>query len=133
MSFNLLDLKELGEKSFSIDLLFENTPIGRETIPESPGVYIFEDFKGAVLYVGKAINLRRRLLSYGQPSFSLKTASMIKKAGGFKFIVTRNEKEALLLEAQLIKRFRPPYNVILRDDKKLSCNTYQHKGTFSKA
>lgn len=117
MSFNLLDLKELGEKSFSIDLLFENSPIGRETIPESPGVYIFEDFKGTVLYVGKAINLRRRLLSYGQPPFSLKTASMIKKAGGFKFIVTRNEKEALLLEAQLIKRFRPPYNVILRDDK----------------
>jgi len=117
MDFDSLELKNLGEKSFSIDLLLESSAIGRETIPESPGVYIFEDFKGAVLYVGKAINLKRRLLSYGQPPFSLKTASMLKKAGSFKFIVTRNEKEALLLEAQLIKRFRPPYNVILRDDK----------------
>lgn len=108
---------KLGENRFPVSAIVDQTPSLRGIVPEAPGVYVFQDAKGSVLYVGKAINLRRRLLSYGRPPLPLKVASLIKKAKSFEFIVTRNEKEALLLEAQLIKKFRPPYNVVLRDDK----------------
>lgn len=106
-----------GENRFSVNLLLADPSLAKEIIPETAGVYFFEDVKGSVLYVGKAINLKRRLMSYLKPPLPLKIASMINKSVTFEFIVTRNEKEALLLEANLIKKFRPPYNVVLRDDK----------------
>ncbi len=86
--------------------------------PEAPGVYLFKDEKGEVLYVGKAKNLRKRLQSYlredhGPP----KTRVLLQRTTEVETIVARSEKEALLLEANLIKRYRPRYNVILRDDK----------------
>ena len=85
--------------------------------PEAPGVYLFKGEKGEILYVGKAKSLRKRLLSYTKPDLSSKTRVLIAKTRDFEFIVTRSEKEALVLEANLIKKFRPRYNVILRDDK----------------
>lgn len=111
------DLFRFGENRFSVSVLGEGVSSSKDLIPEVTGVYFFEDARGSVLYVGKAVNLRRRLLSYFRPPLPLKTASMMKKAVAFEFVITRNEKEALLLEAQLIKKLRPPYNIILRDDK----------------
>ena len=89
------------------------------TIPRVSGVYLFRDPKDTVLYVGKAKDLRQRLASYLRPgSFVLpKTCLIMKLAGSFEIIVTATEKEALILEALLIKEHRPKYNVVLRDDK----------------
>ncbi len=85
--------------------------------PETPGVYLFKGEKGEVLYVGKAKNLRKRLASYLRPDLPSKTHVLLSKTKNLETIVTRSEKEALVLEANLIKKHRPRYNVILRDDK----------------
>ncbi|OAG28481.1 excinuclease ABC subunit UvrC [Thermodesulfatator autotrophicus] len=85
--------------------------------PTEPGVYLFKTSKGEVLYVGKAKNLRKRLQSYLRSSESYKTRVLLAKTEELETIVTRSEKEALVLEANLIKKYRPRYNVILRDDK----------------
>ncbi len=89
------------------------------TIPRVSGVYLFRDSKDTVLYVGKAGDLRQRLASYLRPgSFVLpKTGLIMKPAASFEIIVTATEKEALILEALLIKEHRPKYNVVFRDDK----------------
>lgn len=89
------------------------------TVPNVSGVYLFRDPKDTVLYVGKARDLRNRLASYLKSGSSLspKTGLIMKLAGSFEIIVTANEKEALILEALLIKEHRPKYNVVLRDDK----------------
>src|SRR5208337_527124 len=88
-------------------------------IPRRPGVYIFKGQKENILYVGKAKNLRNRLGSYfRQPSgLDPRKAAMVKMIKDFSFIVTDNELEALILEASLIKRHKPNFNIILRDDK----------------
>ncbi len=89
------------------------------TSPECPGVYIFLDKKGRVLYIGKAKNLRARLKSYLLDSHdqSPRIKTMFSKAADLNFIVTDNELEALALEASLIKQQKPRYNIVLRDDK----------------
>lgn len=88
-------------------------------LPHSPGVYIFKDSEGKRLYVGKAIDLRKRVGSYfrGASGENIKTRVLLRKATDLDYLITSTEKEALLLEASLIKRHRPRYNVILRDDK----------------
>ncbi len=88
-------------------------------IPRRPGVYIFKAQKEKVLYVGKAKNLRNRLRSYFREPSGLepRKAAMVKMIKDFSFIVTDNELEALILEAGLIKRHKPRFNIILRDDK----------------
>ncbi len=87
-------------------------------LPSLPGVYIFKDSSGEVLYVGKAKNLKNRLKSYFQCSdLDLRKARMVQLVKDFSYIVTSNEYEALVLEANLIKKYKPPYNVLLRDDK----------------
>ena len=88
-------------------------------MPHRPGVYLFRDAEGSILYVGKAKDLRKRAGSYlrGSVSGDVKTRVFLAKATDIEFIVTSGEKEALLLEASLIKKHRPRYNVILRDDK----------------
>ena len=90
-----------------------------KAIPPETGVYIFKDSKGQVLYVGKAVNLRSRVRSYFQPSSrsSLKARLLAEKVASVEFILTQNEVEALVLECNLIKRYRPPFNIRLRDDK----------------
>ncbi|GAB6183133.1 excinuclease ABC subunit UvrC [Thermodesulfovibrio hydrogeniphilus] len=87
-------------------------------IPTSPGVYIFKDKKGRVLYVGKAKNLRNRLRSYTQErELDQRKLKMLTQIKDFSYIVTNSEFEALVLECNLIKQYRPPFNVVLRDDK----------------
>ncbi|OGW20976.1 MAG: excinuclease ABC subunit C [Nitrospirae bacterium GWC2_46_6] len=87
--------------------------------PLKPGVYIFKDRKERILYIGKAKNLRNRLRSYFQKSADLdqRKAAMVKMVKDFSYIVTDNELEALILEANLIKQHKPKFNIILRDDK----------------
>ena len=89
------------------------------TMSKNFGVYLFRDPKGVVLYIGKAKNLRQRIASYLRPGSKVlpKTALMLNYASSFEVIVTTTEKEALILEASLIKEHRPKYNVLLRDDK----------------
>jgi len=89
-----------------------------KTLPPSPGVYRMIDADGELLYVGKARNLRKRVQSYTRLSgHSHRTARMISATAEMEFISTETETEALLLEANLIKRLRPRYNVVMRDDK----------------
>lgn len=90
-----------------------------EDYPESPGVYLFKDAAGRILYVGKAKNLRRRLVSYfrAPDQLAVKTRSMVSRACFVDVLCTTTEKEALLLESSLIKKHRPRYNICLRDDK----------------
>jgi len=90
-----------------------------EHVPSSPGIYIMKGAKEKVLYVGKAKNLRNRLRSYFQNSASLdsRKLKMIQEVRDFEYVVTTNELEALALEANFIKRSKPRYNIVLRDDK----------------
>ncbi|HVS46946.1 MAG TPA: excinuclease ABC subunit UvrC [Verrucomicrobiae bacterium] len=89
-------------------------------IPDAPGVYQMIDRDGAILYIGKAISLRSRVRSYFQESVvhHVRTAAMVERVVDVRTIVVTNEVEALILEANLIKRHQPPYNVRLRDDKR---------------
>jgi excinuclease ABC subunit C len=89
-----------------------------KTLPVRPGVYRMVDTKGDVLYVGKARSLRNRVTNYTQVSrLTKRLQRMVAQTRGMQIVTTNTEAEALLLEAQLIKRYRPPYNVLLRDDK----------------
>jgi len=90
-----------------------------EQAPSSPGIYIMKGNKELALYVGKAKNLKNRLRSYFQDSAALdvRKSKMVYEVRDFEYIVTKNELEALILEANFIKRLKPPYNIILRDDK----------------
>ena len=89
------------------------------TLPTTPGIYIYKDAQGRIIYVGKARNLRKRILSYFRDASALtpKTVAMIGHAASLETLSTTTEKEALLLEASLIKKHRPHYNIVLRDDK----------------
>src|SRR5713226_7062584 len=88
-------------------------------LPESPGVYLFKDAGETVLYVGKARNLRSRVRSYFLESrwIDAKTGSLAREIADLETIVVGNEREALALEHNLIKQYRPKFNVVLRDDK----------------
>ena len=89
-----------------------------KTLPVRPGVYRMQDARGEVLYVGKARALKNRVTNYIQVTrLSKRLQRMVSQTRSLTIVTTRTEAEALLLEAQLIKRFRPPYNVLLRDDK----------------
>lgn len=89
------------------------------TLPENPGVYIFKDVGGKVLYVGKAASLRSRVRSYFLESSwgNAKTGSLAREIADLETILVGNEREALALEHNLIKKYRPKFNVLLRDDK----------------
>ena len=88
-------------------------------VPDRPGVYIYRDGKQQVLYVGKAASLRSRVRSYFQESRPRdpKTDTLVRQIRNLEYIVTDNELEALMLEANLVRKHRPRYNIILRDDK----------------
>ena len=89
-----------------------------QTLKPKPGVYRMHDARGDVLYVGKARVLKNRVANYTQPErLSNRLRRMIGQTRSLTIVTTNSEAEALLLEAQLIKRYRPPYNVLLRDDK----------------
>ena len=88
-------------------------------LPDRPGVYLYKDGKGQIVYVGKAASLRSRVRSYFQESRArdAKTDALVTQIRDLECIVTGNELEALILESNLVKRHRPRYNIILRDDK----------------
>ncbi|OGP94938.1 MAG: excinuclease ABC subunit C [Deltaproteobacteria bacterium RBG_16_54_18] len=90
-----------------------------DALPQAPGVYLFKDPQGAILYVGKAKDLRKRVRTYFQGrEQDVKTSLMLAKVGQVDHIATQTEKEALILEDTLIKEHRPRYNIQLRDDKR---------------
>ncbi len=100
----------------------ESEPLAQRAAeaPAAPGVYLLRDGDGRILYVGKAARLRDRLAAYfraGGPA-DPRIAALVGRVRDFEVILTRNEKEALLLESTLIKRHRPRYNVVLKDDKR---------------
>ena len=88
-------------------------------LPAEPGVYLMKDENNKIIYVGKAISLKNRVRQYFQSSknHSSKVKSMVKNIKYFEYIITDSELEALILECNLIKKYRPKYNVLLRDDK----------------
>lgn len=88
-------------------------------LPDQPGVYIMHDSRDVIIYIGKALSLRKRVHQYFQPSHDegIKKAQMVKQIARFEYIVTDSELEALVLECNLIKEHRPKYNTMLRDDK----------------
>ena len=104
-------------------------PLNLEKIPKEPGVYLMKDKKGVILYIGKAKELKRRVKQYfipgrdGRMMVPFLTAQVI----DIETIVTFSEKEALLLENNLIKRHQPKYNVLLKDDKTFISLTINHR------
>jgi len=95
----------------------------RKSLPNEPGVYLFKDRAGTIIYIGKALNLRKRVnqyflkTSYNDPYYEEKIKELVKKIQDIDYIVTENEKEAFLLENIQIKKHLPRYNVIMRDSK----------------
>ena len=94
-----------------------------KNLPDSPGVYIMRDQDDKVIYVGKAKVLKNRIRSYFRKmkDRDVKTATLVSNVQSLEYIVTHTEEEALILENTLIKRYRPKYNILLKDDK-----TYPH-------
>jgi excinuclease ABC subunit C len=89
-------------------------------IPQSPGIYQFKDARDKIIYIGKAADLRARVLSYWRKNANHSPAkySMLKRVNKIEWIETDSEIEALLLEANLIKKYQPQYNIVMRDDKR---------------
>src|SRR6202012_647922 len=116
---------ESGPVELRLDEDENSLAAGRDAIlhyvklaPSQPGVYRMIDARGGVLYVGKAKNVRNRVQAYARPTgLDTRIERMIAATRMLEFVVTRTETEALLLEANLIKRLRPRFNVVLRDDK----------------
>ena len=86
-------------------------------LPLQPGCYIFKDVDKNVLYVGKAKKLKNRVNQYFNRTYNNKTAKLVAQIDDLEFFVTLSEKEALVLEINLIKQYYPPFNVIFKDDK----------------
>ena len=91
-----------------------------DRVSKGPGVYLMKDSADKVIYVGKAANLKKRLTSYfkNADKLDIKTGVLVKHISTYDTIITENEKEAFILEENLIKKFKPRYNVILKDDKR---------------
>lgn len=87
-------------------------------LPDSPGVYLFKDAEGKIIYIGKAQSLRSRVRSYFRESpKEPKTAALVSKVADIEMVVTANQIESLILEANLVREHKPRYNILLRDDK----------------
>ena len=91
-----------------------------KTVPNRPGCYLMRDRRGVIIYVGKAKNLRRRVSSYFRPGarHPPKVRSMVDTVWDFEFMTVKNEAESLLTEAALIKKYKPHFNILMRDDKR---------------
>lgn len=90
------------------------------TLPLKPGCYIYKNAEGSVIYVGKAVNLRNRVRSYFHSSSDqdFKTSQLVQRIADIEWILVGSELEALILEMNLIKKYRPRYNIRLKDDKR---------------
>ena len=93
-----------------------------KNIPSTPGVYIYKNQKGEVIYVGKAINLKKRVSQYfqGKDALGPKTKSLVSQIDSIQTKSLNSELEALVVEASLIKKYRPHYNSLLKDDRSYS-------------
>jgi excinuclease ABC subunit C len=91
-----------------------------KTLPKTPGVYLYRNNKNRVIYVGKAINLKNRVTSYFRGEHDAKTEELVKNITNLEWIEVESEFEALIVEADLIKRYKPKYNIRFRDDKNYS-------------
>ena len=122
INFTALPLELEKTESGEVRAAIEGSPSLEERLklcPTEPGIYIMKDGAGHVIYVGKAKNLRSRVRSYFQNSKDLspKTVHLVSKVEGIEFLQTQSETEALLLENNLIKKWKPKYNIRLKDDK----------------
>lgn len=102
-------------------------------LPDQPGVYIMHDKTDAIIYIGKAVSLRKRVRQYFQPSHDegIKKKQMVEHIARFEYIITDSELEALVLECNLIKEHTPKYNTMLRDDKDVPLYPGDGAGRFS--
>lgn len=87
------------------------------TLPKRPGCYLMKNKNGTIIYVGKAINLKNRVNSYFKGAHDYKTTKLVSNIVDFDYIVTKSEKEALILEYNLIKEYDPEFNIVFKDDK----------------
>ncbi|MBI4397390.1 MAG: excinuclease ABC subunit UvrC [Elusimicrobia bacterium] len=88
------------------------------TLPRKPGVYIMRDKTGAILYIGKAVNLRKRVANYFRPQgLDVKVRALVSEIRHIDYIIAESEREALIIEHRLVNRHQPPYNTMLKDDK----------------
>jgi excinuclease ABC subunit C len=102
-----------------------------QNLPDSPGVYIMKDAKGHIIYIGKAVSLWNRVRSYFQKGAKgEKTEMLVRSIADLETMVTHTELEALVLEANLIKKHRPKYNIVLRDDKNYPYLRFDVKAAF---
>jgi excinuclease ABC subunit C len=92
--------------------------IKKITIPEHPGIYLMKDVSGKVIYIGKAKNLRNRVRSYFLKNQNYKTQKLVQKISDIEFVLTDNESEAFLLESNMIKQYRPVFNIELKDQQR---------------
>jgi excinuclease ABC subunit C len=102
-------------------MTFTTTILREKRIPEHPGVYLMKDNEGVIIYIGKAKNLRKRVTSYfsrHDPKLGWKTSRLVERIADVDFVVTDNEIEAFLLESNLIKRYRPIFNIELKDQQR---------------
>jgi excinuclease ABC subunit C len=86
-------------------------------LPAKPGVYLFKDRTGVIIYVGKAKSLRKRVASYFKPHADIKTTILVERLYDIDYIITASELDALILEDELVKKYQPRYNIALKDDK----------------
>ena len=86
-------------------------------LPEVPGCYLMKNKDNVIIYVGKAKNLKRRVNSYFNREHTGKTAKLVSEIVDFEYITVNSETESLILEINLIKKYDPKYNILLRDDK----------------
>ncbi|MBS9775432.1 GIY-YIG nuclease family protein [Candidatus Gracilibacteria bacterium] len=102
-----------------LHIFSENIQNILRTLPSSPGIYQFFDNKGEIIYVGKSVNLKSRVNSYfnGKSKLNFAKQKMVGKIADIQYIVVNNETESLILESNLIKKHKPKYNVLLKDDK----------------
>ena len=92
--------------------------ISKISIPKEPGIYLMKDSKGEIIYIGKAKNLKNRVKSYFLKNQNYKTQKLVSKIEDIEFVLTDNESEAFLLESNMIKRYRPTYNIELKDQQR---------------
>ena len=103
--------------NFLITLFYMTLKKKLESLPSNPGCYLYKDNIGEIIYVGKAKNLKNRVKSYFTGSHNKKTQILVSKIEDLEYIIVNSEKEALILENNLIKKYRPYYNIRLKDDK----------------
>ena len=92
--------------------------ISKITIPAKPGIYLMKDSEEKIIYIGKAKNLKNRVRSYFLKNQNYKTQKLVEKISEIEFVITDNETEAFLLESNMIKRYRPTYNIELKDQQR---------------